>query len=144
MKRTLITAIAVMGFAVAAYAQQSPPPDTAPPPAPPPATAPGAPPPDGPPPGAPPPGAPGRPMGAAAIPQANTPPVDCRARARQKGLRGPAVRDEITICREEQRLACTKEAVERKIAGDARRDFIRNCVVPGGGGGRGQIGRVHV
>jgi hypothetical protein len=128
MKRTFVAAVAVVGFAVAAYAQQSPPPDTAPPPAPPPAAAPSGPPPGGPAPG-------GRPP-AAAVPQANTPVVDCRARAREKGLRGPAVRDEIAICREEQRLACTKEAVERKIVGDARREFIRNCSGRGAGGGR--------
>jgi len=125
MKRTFITALAVVGFAFAAYAQQSPPPDTAPPPAPPPAAAPGGPP-------------PGR-QPAANVPQPNTKPVDCRAQARDKGLRGPAVRDSVVICREEQRLACTKEAVERKIAGDARREFIRSCAgrPGGGGGGRG-------
>jgi hypothetical protein len=126
MKRTFVTALAIVGFAFAAYAQQSPPPDTAPPPAPPPAGAPEAPPPGG------------RPPAAANVPQPNTPQVDCRARAREKGLRGPAVRDEVTICREEQRLACVKEAVERKIAGEARREFIRNCSNPGGGGGRGR------
>jgi hypothetical protein len=130
MKRTFVTAIAVAGFAFAAYAQQSPPPDTAPPPAPPPATAPSGPPPAAAPSGPPP--------AAAAVPEPNTKPVDCRARAREKGLRGPAVRDEVTICREEQRLACVKEAVERKIAGEARREFIRKCSNPGGGGGRGR------
>lgn len=130
MKRTFVTAIALVGFAAAAYAQQSPPPDTAPPPAPPPAAAPG---------GAPPPAAR---QPAANVPQPNTPQVDCRARAREKGLRGPAIRDEVAICREEQRLACTKEAVERKIpAGDARREFIRSCAGRPGGGGGGRGGR---
>jgi len=125
MKRTFVTAIAVVGFAFAAYAQQSPPPDTAPPPAPPPAAAPGGPPPSG-----------GRP-GPGNVPQANTKPVDCVAQARSQGLRGPAVRDAVQLCREELRLACLKEAIERKIAGDARREFLRSCAGrPGGGGGR--------
>jgi hypothetical protein len=114
MKRTFVTAIAVLGFAFAASAQQmgAPPPDNAPPAAPPAAAA---------------------PPPAAAVPQSNTKPVDCRAQAREKGLRGPAIRDAMTICREEQRLACTKEAVERNIPNAQRRDFIRNCATRGGG-----------
>jgi hypothetical protein len=141
MKQTLVTAIALVGFAFAAYAQQSPPPDTAPPPAPPPAAAPSGPPQGGPPPGGQ--SAPGgQPAPAANIPQANTKPVDCIAKARSQGLRGPAVRVAVQICREEQRLACLKEAVERKIGGPARRDFVLNCAGrPGGGGGPRGRGR---
>jgi hypothetical protein len=127
MKRTFVTALALVCFAVAAYAQQSPPPDTAPPAA----AAPGGPPPGG------------RP-GPANVPQANTKPVDCAAQARQQGLRGPAVRDSVQICREEQRLACLKEAVERKIVGETRRDFIRSCAgLPAGPGGRGGAPEDH-
>jgi hypothetical protein len=76
------------------------------------------------------------------VPQPNTKPVDCMAQARSQGLRGPAVRDAVQICREEQRLACLKEAVERKIGGAARRDFVLNCAGrPGGGGGPRGRGR---
>jgi len=113
MKRTLVTAMAVIGFACAAFAQQAPAPNTTTPPA---AAAPPA---------------------AANVPQPNTMPVNCRAQAREKGLRGPDARDSIAICREEQRLACTKEAVERKIGDHQRREFIRNC--SGRGGAKAKI-----
>ena len=60
-------------------------------------------------------------------PSASTPPVDCRAQAQSKGLRGQAARDAMEICMAEQRLACTKEAVDKKVIGAARRDFILSC-----------------
>jgi hypothetical protein len=65
------------------------------------------------------------PPAAAAAP--STPPVDCRAQAQSKGLRGQAARDSIQVCVQEQRLACTKEAVDKKLVGMARRDFVRAC-----------------
>ena len=67
------------------------------------------------------------PPAAGAAPTPSTPPVDCRAQAQSKGLRGQAARDAVQVCVQEQRLACTKEAVEKKLAGPARRDFIRAC-----------------
>jgi hypothetical protein len=63
--------------------------------------------------------------------------VDCRAQAQSKGLRGQAARDAMEICVEEQRLACVKEAVEKKVVGAARRDFVRSCA---GRPGRGDAG----
>ena len=108
--RRLVIAAAVIGFAAAASAQTAPPPATAPS-EPPPAAG-----------GAPGPGAP-----SPSTPSASTPPVDCRAQAQSKGLRGQAARDAMEICMAEQRLACTKEAVEKKVIGAARRDFILSC-----------------
>ena len=102
MKRTLVTAIAFVGFAFATLSVQA---QTAPPPA-------------------------------GAIPQPNTKPVNCRAQAREKGLGGPAMTDAVAICVAEQRLACTKEAVERKIAGSQRREVLRTCAGRPSGGGK--------
>jgi hypothetical protein len=64
---------------------------------------------------------------AATSPQPGIPKVDCRANAQSKGLRGQPARDAIAICVEEQRLACLKEAVEKKIVAQQRREFIRTC-----------------
>ena len=97
--RIVVGFIALLGFAATAAAQ----------------TAPNAPAPSAPPP-------------AAATPaQPSTKPVDCRAQAREKGLRGQAVRDAIALCVEELRLACLKEAIDKKIVGKARGAFIRSC-----------------
>ena len=67
------------------------------------------------------------PAAAAAPAQPATKPVDCRAQAREKGLRGQAVRDAIALCVEELRTACLKEAIDKKIVGKARGAFIRSC-----------------
>lgn len=106
--RLLVIAAALVGFTVAAAAQTDPAPaPSAPPPA---ASEPSA-----------------APPAAGAAPTASTPPVDCRAQARSKGLRGQEARDAVRGCVQEQRLACTKEAAEKKLAGTARRDFVRAC-----------------
>ncbi|MBX9826072.1 MAG: hypothetical protein K2Y27_13895 [Xanthobacteraceae bacterium] len=98
--RRLVIAAALIGFAAVAQAQTAPPPDAAPSAAPP---------------------------AAGGAPSPSTPPVDCRGQAQSKGLRGQAARDAMEICMEEQRLACVKEAVEKKVVGAARRDFVRSC-----------------
>ncbi len=113
--RRLVIAAALIGFTAAASAQTTPPPAAAPSDAPP--AAGGAPSPSTPSPSAPSP----------STPSASTPPVDCRAQAQSKGLGGQAARDAMDICMAEQRLACTKEAVEKKVIGAARRDFLRSC-----------------
>ena len=59
--------------------------------------------------------------------RAKHPAADCRGQAQSKGLRGQAARDAIQVCVEEQRLACVKEAVEKKIVGEHRREFVRAC-----------------
>ena len=110
--RRLVIAAAFIGFAAAASAQTTPPPAAAPSDAPP--AAGGTP-------------SPSQPSPSPGAPTASTPPVDCRAQAQSKGLRGQAARDAMEICMAEQRLACTKEAVEKKVIGAARRDFIVSC-----------------
>lgn len=70
---------------------------------------------------------------AAATPAPATQPVDCRAQAQSKGLRGQDARDSTAVCVQEQRLACIKEAVDKKIVGPQRRDFMRTCAGRRGG-----------
>jgi hypothetical protein len=67
------------------------------------------------------------PPAASNVPAPSTPPADCRGQAQSKGLRGQAARDAIQVCVEEQRLACVKEAVEKKVVGEHRREFVRAC-----------------
>jgi hypothetical protein len=67
------------------------------------------------------------PAAAAAPAQPATKPVDCRAQAQAKGLRGQAARDAIALCVEELRAACLKEAIDKKIVGKDRATFIRSC-----------------
>ena len=67
------------------------------------------------------------PSAASSVPAPSTPPADCRGQAQSKGLRGQAARDAIQVCVEEQRLACVKEAVDKKIVGEQRREFVRAC-----------------
>jgi hypothetical protein len=67
------------------------------------------------------------PTTSSATPAPSTPPVNCRAEAQSKGLRGQDMRDAVLICVQERRLACAKEAVGRKIVGPARRDFMQTC-----------------
>ena len=98
--RLIVIAAVLAGFTTAAAAQ------TAPAPAPAPSAAPPA---------------------ASNVPAPSTPPADCRGQAQSKGLRGQAARDAIQGCVEEQRLACVKEAVEKKIVGEHRREFVRTC-----------------
>jgi hypothetical protein len=64
---------------------------------------------------------------AAAIPAPSTKPVDCRAQAQAKGLRGQASRDAVSLCVEELRTACLKEAIEKKIVGKNRQAFMKTC-----------------
>jgi hypothetical protein len=77
------------------------------------------------------------PPAAAATPQPTTPRVDCRGQAESKGLSGQDMRDAVSICVAEQRLACTKEAVDKKVVGKARREFVRACAGRPGGARRG-------
>jgi len=71
--------------------------------------------------------APSSPPPAAAIAAPSTKPVDCRAQAQSKGLRGQASRDAVSLCVEELRTACLKEAIEKKIVGKNRQVFIKTC-----------------
>jgi hypothetical protein len=65
--------------------------------------------------------------------------VDCRAEAKAKGLGGQAAKDAVALCREELRTACLKEAIDKKVDGKERREFIKTCSArpKGGEGGKG-------
>jgi len=51
----------------------------------------------------------------------------CMDKARQQGLRGQQLRDTVQLCMQETRLSCTKQAIDKNIPAQQRRDFIRNC-----------------
>jgi len=50
----------------------------------------------------------------------------CRAQA--SSLRGPERADSMQLCMEEARLACLKQAIAEKVAGPARKDYLKSCV----------------
>jgi hypothetical protein len=53
----------------------------------------------------------------------------CRAQATSKGLTArPEVADFVTVCVLEARLACIKQAIEQKVRGTARREFVNTCL----------------
>jgi hypothetical protein len=54
--------------------------------------------------------------------------ADCRQAGRAKGLSGPDLVDHVSICVQEARLACLKQAIEQKIRGRERVSFISNCL----------------
>ena len=52
----------------------------------------------------------------------------CQQAAKQKGLHGPEMGDEITVCVEEAKLDCLKQAVAQKARGPERKTFIETCL----------------
>jgi psiF repeat len=52
----------------------------------------------------------------------------CREEGQSKGSRGPDLQDYVAVCVAEARLACLKQAVEQKVRGAARRDFMAKCL----------------
>jgi hypothetical protein len=51
----------------------------------------------------------------------------CTDKAHQQGLRGQQMKDSVRLCMDEARLACTKQAIEKKIPNKERGEFMRNC-----------------
>jgi hypothetical protein len=94
-----ITAMATLGLALAALAQSS-----APNPAPPPVQTNTAP----------------------AAPVAASKLFACQAAV--QGLQGQERQDQMQLCLAQARLDCLKQAIDRKVIGPQRRDFIRSCV----------------
>jgi hypothetical protein len=95
-----ITAIVTLGLALAALAQSSPP----------------------------------NPVPPAAVQTNNAPaaPVaESRLFACQtavKGLQGQERQDQMQLCRAQAHLDCLKQAIDQKIVGPQRRDFLRSCL----------------
>jgi hypothetical protein len=52
----------------------------------------------------------------------------CRRDGQAKGSRGAELQDYVAVCVAEARLACLKQAVEQKVRGQARREFIGKCL----------------
>jgi hypothetical protein len=54
--------------------------------------------------------------------------ASCRKDGAGKGLREQDLRDHVAVCVQEARLACLKQAVEQKIRGQERVNFIDKCL----------------
>jgi hypothetical protein len=50
----------------------------------------------------------------------------CRAAA--EGAKGQERRDQIQLCLAQARLDCTRQAIDQKVVGPQRRDFVKSCV----------------
>jgi psiF repeat-containing protein len=96
----LITAIATLGLALAALAQSSSPNPPAPPPV--------------------------QTNSAPAAPVAESKLFACQIAV--KGLQGQERQDQMQLCRAQAHLDCLKQAIDQKIVGPQRRDFMRTCL----------------
>jgi hypothetical protein len=94
-----ITAITTLGLALAALAQ-SPAPNPAPPPV--------------------------QTNNAPAAPVAPSKLFACQTAV--KGLQGQERQDQMQLCRAQAHLDCLKQAIDQKIVGPQRRDFLRSCM----------------
>jgi hypothetical protein len=45
-----------------------------------------------------------------------------------KGLQGQDRQDQMQLCRAQAHLDCLKQAIDQKIVGPQRRDFLRTCL----------------
>jgi hypothetical protein len=44
-----------------------------------------------------------------------------------QALTGQARRDQMQLCLAQARLDCLKQAIDQKIVGPERKDFVKNC-----------------
>jgi hypothetical protein len=63
---------------------------------------------------------------AAAAPVAGGKRFACRAAS--QSLQGQERQDQIQLCMAQARLDCLKQAIDQKIVGPQRRDFMKSCV----------------
>jgi hypothetical protein len=96
----LITALATLGLALAALAQSSPPNPTSSPPV--------------------------QTNNAPAAPVAASKLFACQTAV--KGLQGQERQDQMQLCLAQARLDCLKQAIDQKVVGPQRRDFMRTCM----------------
>jgi hypothetical protein len=54
--------------------------------------------------------------------------ADCRQKLRQQGLRGAELRDQVQLCLADARKQCLKDAIDQKVTGAQRREFVKNCM----------------
>jgi hypothetical protein len=52
--------------------------------------------------------------------------VACQAAA--QAVKGQERRDQMQLCMAQAHLDCLKQAIDQKVVGAQRRDFVRNCV----------------
>jgi hypothetical protein len=64
-----------------------------------------------------------------AAPPAASKRAECQLSA--QSLKGQDKRDQMQLCIAQARLDCLKQAIDKKVGGPQRRDFVKNCV--GGG-----------
>ncbi len=64
---------------------------------------------------------------APAAPVAPSKRFACQAAA--QGLKGQERQDQMQLCMAQARLDCLKQAIDQKIVGPQRREFVQNCVV---------------
>jgi hypothetical protein len=43
-------------------------------------------------------------------------------------MKGQEQRDQMQLCLAQARLDCLKQAIDQKIVGPERKDFVKNCV----------------
>jgi hypothetical protein len=96
----LVTAIVTFGLALAALAQSSLPNPTPPPTV--------------------------QTNNAPAVPVAESKLFACQTAV--KGLQGQERQDQMQLCRAQAHLDCLKQAIDQKIVGPQRRDFLRSCM----------------
>jgi len=96
----VITAIVALGLALAALAQSSPPGPTSPPTV--------------------------QTNDAPAAPVAESKLFACQTAV--KGLQGQERQDQMQLCRAQAHLDCLKQAIDQKVVGPQRRDFLRSCM----------------
>jgi hypothetical protein len=45
-----------------------------------------------------------------------------------QGFKGQEQKDQMQLCMEQARLDCLKQAIDQKIVGPQRKDFVKSCV----------------
>jgi hypothetical protein len=68
--------------------------------------------------------APADPAAAAPVPMSKR--MACQSAV--QGTKGQEQRDQMQLCLMQARLDCLKQAIDQKIIGQQRRDFMRSCV----------------
>jgi Spy/CpxP family protein refolding chaperone len=63
---------------------------------------------------------------AAAMPVAGGKRFACQAASRE--FKGQEQKDQMQLCMAQARVDCLKQAIDQKIIGPQRRDFVKNCV----------------
>jgi Spy/CpxP family protein refolding chaperone len=63
---------------------------------------------------------------AAAVPVPSSKRFACHTAS--QGLKGQEQRDQVQLCIAQARIDCLKQAIDQKIVGRERREFVKNCM----------------